>query len=66
MKNKTSGIIFIIAGILMAAISLLADVLGLGGDLTAIGWKQFLGAGVGILVVIIGIWFLGREEDSEA
>ena len=66
MTNKTIGIIAIILGILLAAVSLLADVLGLGGDLTTIGWKQLLGAGAGILVVIIGIWFLGRKDGEEA
>lgn len=65
MNNKTIGIIVIIIGILMAAVSLLADVLGLGGDPNAVGWKQLLGAGVGILVVIVGIWFMGRKESKK-
>jgi len=66
MNNKTIGIIVIILGVLLAAVSLLADVLGLGGDPNAIGWKQFLGAGLGVLVVIVGVWFLGRKEGGEA
>ena len=66
MNNKTIGIIIIILGVLLAAVSLLADVLGLGGDPNAVGWKQLLGAGVGVLVVIIGAWFLGRKEGGEA
>ncbi len=66
MTNKTIGIIVIILGVLLAAVSLLADVLGLGGDPNAIGWKQLLGAGLGVLVVIIGVWFLGRKEGGEA
>ena len=65
MNNKTIGIIVIIVGVLLAAVSLLADVLGLGGDPNAVGWKQFLGAGVGILVVIIGVWFVNRKEETK-
>lgn len=64
MDNKRTGLIIIILGVLLAVVSLMADVLGLGGDLTTIGWKQYLGAGVGILVVIIGIWFMGRKEEE--
>ena len=66
MNNKTIGIIVIILGVLLAAVSLLADVLGLGGDPNAVGWKQLLGAGAGVLVVIIGVWFMGRKEGGEA
>jgi hypothetical protein len=66
MNNKRIGVIIIILGVLLAAVSLLADVLGLGGDPNAFGWKQLLGTGVGVLVVIIGVWFLGRKEDGEA
>jgi hypothetical protein len=66
MNNKTIGIIVIILGVLLAAVSLLADVLGLGSDLNAVGWKQFLGAGLGVLVMIVGVWFLGRKDSSEA
>jgi hypothetical protein len=63
MKNKTIGIIVIIVGILVATVSLLADILGVGGNLNTIGWKQLLGAGVGIIVVIIGVWFT-RQVDA--
>lgn len=66
MNNKTIGIIVIILGVLLAAVSLLADVLGLGGDPNAVGWKQLLGAGAGVLVVIIGVWFLGQKDGGEA
>jgi predicted phage tail protein len=66
MNNKTIGIIVIILGALLAAVSLLADVLGLGSDLNAVGWKQFLGAGLGVLVMIVGVWFLGRKDSGKA
>jgi len=65
MNNKTLGIIVIIVGVLLAAVSLLADVLGLGGDPNAVGWKQLLGAGVGLLVVVIGIWYMGRKAEKK-
>jgi len=38
MKNKTIGIIVIIVGILVATVSLLADILGVGGNLLVQVW----------------------------
>ena len=60
MSKKTLSIILMVAGILLFAISLGADVLGIGGDLSVIGWKQLTGAGVGLLLFIIG--FLQRRK----
>ena len=49
-----------VAGILLFAISLGADVLGIGGDLSVIGWKQLTGAGAGLILFILG--FLQRRK----
>lgn len=65
MNKKNVGTLFIIVGIIIGAVSLLADVLGLGGNLAVFGWKQILGAGVGVLLIIIGVWFVIRKEKQE-
>lgn len=40
MSIKTNGLALIIIGILMLAVSLLADYLGLGSGPATVGWKQ--------------------------
>jgi hypothetical protein len=49
-------LILIIIGILALAGSLSADLLGLGVASEAIGWKQLLGAGVGLVVALVGVF----------
>jgi len=55
MSKKSISIILIIAGIILFIISLIADLIGIGGDLTAFGWKQITGVAVGLLLFLIGI-----------
>ena len=55
MSNKTIGIVLIILGVGMMIVSLAADVIGIGNG-TGIGWKQILGAVVGVLVAVGGGW----------
>lgn len=43
-------------GILLALVSLFADVLGVGGE-PGFGWKQTLGLVVGAGLVAIAIWW---------
>ncbi len=40
MSTKTIGLALLIIGILVLAVSLLADYLGLGSGPATIGWKQ--------------------------
>ena len=56
MSKKTLGIILIILGVLLAIVSLAADVIGIGNGM-GIGWKQILGAVVGVLVAVGGVWW---------
>ena len=55
MSKKTIGIVLIILGVVLTIVSLAADVIGIGNG-TGIGWKQILGAVVGVLVAVGGGW----------
>ncbi len=56
MSRKTVGLILIIIGILAMAGSLSADLLGFGVASEAIGWKQLVGAGLGLIIGVVGIF----------
>jgi hypothetical protein len=62
MKKKLIGYILVILGAGMQIVSLAADFFGLGNDPFNIGWKQLTGAGVGLLVIFVGIWFLSTAK----
>jgi len=57
MSKRTIGIGLVVLGVLVLIGSLGADVLGLGGA-PGIGWKQLIGAGIGLIVAIAGAWSL--------
>jgi len=54
------GYLLIVLGAVVLVISLTADSLGIGGA-PGIGWKQLTGAGVGLIVMIYGIWLASRK-----
>ena len=56
MSKRTLGIALIILGLLLAIVSLAADALGIGNG-AGIGWKQILGAVIGVLVALGGVWW---------
>jgi hypothetical protein len=56
MSKRTLGIIMIVLGVLLAIVSLSADALGIGNG-AGIGWKQILGAVVGVLIAAGGAWW---------
>jgi len=56
MSKRHLGILFIILGLLLAAISLSADLLGIGNG-AGFGRKQILGTVVGVLIALGGIWW---------
>ncbi len=60
-RKKTIGIALIAGGIILLILSLLADVLGVGGNLAVFGWKQILGAVVGVVVAVAGAVLLRRK-----
>jgi hypothetical protein len=63
MSRKNISMGLMIAGILILAVSLSADYLGLGtSGGYYIGWKQWLGAGIGFVIAVAGgFLFLQRK-----
>ena len=55
MSIRAQSLVFVIVGIAIFAISLLADVVGLGANQTMIGWKQYSGAAVGLMIGLLGV-----------
>ena len=65
MDKKYTGISIMIIGAAIAIISLIADFIGLGNDPSVIGWKQLIGAGVGLVIVAVGLW-LALKKNGKA
>jgi uncharacterized membrane protein YccC len=63
MSKKTIGYILIVLGVAIVVISLAADLLGIGNSM-GYGWKQLLGAAIGIVVAIVGVW-LGMGKSTQ-
>jgi hypothetical protein len=57
MSKRMIGTGLIVIGVVVVIVSLAADSLGIGGA-PGIGWKQLLGAGVGVIIAIAGGWSL--------
>ena len=53
MSRKGLSLILIVIGIIILLVSLLADMIGIGGY-PGIGYKQIIGAIVGAVISIIG------------
>ena len=62
MSKKTMGLVLLILGVALAAVSLGADALGLGTG-GGIGWKQWTGTVAGLLLGVIGGW-MGRTKKA--
>lgn len=63
MSTRLLGMGLMVIGLIIAAVSLLADVMGIGAQPGMIGWKQILGAAIGLVIFIIGVtaWLRGRS-----
>ncbi len=55
MPKKAIGFVLVALGVVIAAVSLLADVIGIGSG-GGIGWHQWLGAAVGVILAFAGAW----------
>ena len=62
MATINIGLGLIIIGVIVLAVSLLADVLGVGTYPSAIGPVQLAGAAVGLIIAVIGIVLVLRER----
>jgi len=60
MSKKTIGIGLVVVGVIVLIVSLAADSFGIGGT-PGIGWKQLVGAGVGVIIAVVGFWSMRRE-----
>jgi len=60
MFNKRNSNALIISGAIILVVSLSADLILLGGDLNAFGWKQITGSVGGLILLSAGI-FLRRK-----
>ena len=59
--NKSA--IFLVVGVLVFLVSLLADSVGIGEG-TGIGWKQITGSVVGLAIAVIGIVQMVKAKGS--
>ena len=64
MSTRVLGIGLILGGVLVIAVSLLADFIGLGAQAGIIGWKQILGAAIGLVILVVGIYILIRARTT--
>ncbi|MBE3067704.1 MAG: hypothetical protein IMZ73_09820 [Chloroflexi bacterium] len=55
MSKKTIGFLLIILGVVVLVVTLAADTLGIG-NVPGFGWKQILGAVIGVIVALGGVW----------
>jgi len=64
--RRTALWLLLVVGAVLAATSLLADPIGLGGQAGIIGWKQWLGAAAGVALVGVGLTLArrGRRQAS--
>jgi len=64
MSRKQLSLILLISGFLLAVVSLLADMLGIGNR-PGFGWKQTSGVIVGTAAILLGFWMLSRKEKGK-
>ena len=55
MWKRILRFVLIVLGVVLLVVSLAADIIGIGNG-TGFGWKQILGAIVGVLVAVGGGW----------
>jgi hypothetical protein len=60
---KILGIICLIVGIIILVLSLIADSVGVGGS-PGFGWKQIVGAIVGVIIGIVGLILTFKKQPS--
>jgi len=65
MKREDIGFVLLLAGAAISFLAFSADILGITGDPAAIGWKQYTGAGFGLVVIIVGVWLIRSAKKEE-
>ena len=57
MNRKTTGVVVLVAGVLLFLVAAAADSIGVGGA-PGFGWKQITGAVVGVIAAAAGLSLL--------
>jgi hypothetical protein len=65
MSKKTLALVAVGLGAIILIVSLAADMLGIGANPDVIGWKQLLGAGLGLIVILVGVWLLVGKRNQK-
>jgi hypothetical protein len=63
MGGKTAGIVLLVVGIVVLLLSLLADVIGVGGN-PIFGRNQIMGTIAGAIVTVVGLVLTLRKQSS--
>ena len=63
MNQRSFGIILLIIGLALAALSVSADLIGLGEG-SGFGYKQIVGLVVGLTGIVTGLFFIVRKSES--
>ena len=61
MSNKNIGTVLLVAGVIIVVVSLVYDMLGVGGDIHTFGVKQIVGVVVGIIAAVVGFVMRSRK-----
>ena len=56
MTQRNLALVILVAGVLLALVSLFADPLGVGGE-PGFGYKQTVGLVVGVALTGLGLWY---------
>lgn len=61
-SSRIVGLVAFVGGLIAAAVSLLADSIGVSGGGEGLGWKQLIGAIFGGAVALLGLSSLFRSS----
>jgi hypothetical protein len=65
LTSRIAGLVAFAGGLVLAAVSLFADAIGVSGGGEGLGWKQLIGAICGGAIALLGLGSLfrtGRED----
>lgn len=55
LSPRVLGAVLVVAGLVLAGLSLSADAIGIGATGSSFGYKQFLGTVIGLALVVTGV-----------
>ena len=64
MSKKTISLIAIILGVVVALVSLTADLIGIG-SYPGLNWAQLTGTAIGLLLILLGLRLRRFESEKE-